>query len=495
MSTPVTYVGNSYSVPAYGDSGYAQGAGNLSSYLVALATGSLTLSGGSFPLTADANFGANFGLVSIYYKSRSSNIATTGIVRLAVADVIAWRNNLNNANLSLAVNASDQLTFNGSVLVPSGGAASFTDITLTNTTNQIVMGTTNTTTISSVAPAASRTYTIPDAGGAASFIMSLGAQTITGAKTFADQTLLLQETGSTDVITINVAALAASRAYTMPDAGGSADFVMTAGAQTITGAKTFASSALLLQEASSTDVITIAVASLASGLTYTIPDAGAAASFIMSAGSQTIGGTKTFTSPIPIAPTGAGDAYVGMTINGGQAWTIGADDSDSDAFVLSASATPGTTNVFRASSAGAMTYPLQPAFLALNGAGATDVTGDNTVYTVQWPTEVFDRAGNFASNTFTAPVTGLYAFTVQVFLRQIGAAHTNIIINLVTTARSYQYTVVQGAQLYSSICLPISVLANMTANDTATVTIQVNGSTKTVDVDNNNNWFSAYLVA
>jgi hypothetical protein len=303
MSTPITYVGNAYSVPAYGDSGYAQGAGNLSSYLVALATGSLTLSGGAFTLLADANFGANFGLVSIYYKSRTANIASTGIVRLAVADVVAWRNNLNNANLALAVNASDQLTFNGAVLAAAGAAGSFTNITLTNTTNQIVMGTTNTTTINSVAPAASRVYTIPDAGGAAAFIMSLGAQTITGAKTFADQTLLLQETGSTDVITINVAALAASRAYTMPDAGGAASFLMSAGAQTITGAKTFADQTLLLQEVSSTDVITINVAALAASRAYTLPDAGGAADFVMSAGAQTIAGAKTFTSGVIINPT------------------------------------------------------------------------------------------------------------------------------------------------------------------------------------------------
>lgn len=495
MSTPVTYVANSYSVPAYGDSGYAQGAGNLSSYLVALATGSLTLSGGAFALLADANFGANFGLVSIYYKSRTASPATAGVVRLAVTDSIAWKNNLGSGNLLLAVNASDQLTFNGAILAASGGALSGTFITLTNTTNQLILGTTNTTTISSVAPAASRTYTIPDAGGAASFILSLGAQTITGAKTFANQTLLLQEISSTDVITINVAALAASRAYTMPDAGGSADFVMTLGSQTITGAKTFASSTLLLQEAGSTDVVTIAVAALAAGRTYTVPDAGAAADFIMSAGAQTIGGAKVFTSFVQVSPTGAGDAYYGATINGGQAWTWGADDSDSDAYVLSASATPGTTNVWRASAAGAITEPLQPSFLVVNTAGATDVTGDGTVYTVLWPTEVIDRASNFASNTFTAPVTGLYQFSLNVFLRQIGAAHTNIIINLVTTARSYQYTVVQGAQLYSSVCMPVSVLANMTASDTATVTIQVNGSTKTIDVDNNNNWWSGCLIA
>lgn len=100
-------------------------------------------------------------------------------------------------------------------------------------------------TIACASLAASRVYTLPDAGAAASFVMTEGTQTlngttsVTGAMTFADQKLKLQETGSTDVITINVASLAASRAYTMPDAGGSASFVMTAGAQTISGAKTF----------------------------------------------------------------------------------------------------------------------------------------------------------------------------------------------------------------------------------------------------------------
>lgn len=43
---------------------------------------------------------------------------------------------------------------------------------LSNTTNQLVLGTTNTTTISSVAPAASRTYTIQDYGSAANFVLA-----------------------------------------------------------------------------------------------------------------------------------------------------------------------------------------------------------------------------------------------------------------------------------------------------------------------------------
>jgi len=121
MATTVNYVGNNYSVPAYNDTGYAQGSGNLSSYLVALATGSLTLSGGSFPLTADANFGGSFGLVSIYYKSRTSNIASAGVVRLANTDAVKWRNAANDGDKSLGVNTSNQLTYDGDLLSTGAG--------------------------------------------------------------------------------------------------------------------------------------------------------------------------------------------------------------------------------------------------------------------------------------------------------------------------------------------------------------------------------------
>ena len=120
MATPVTYVGNAYSVPSYNDTGYAQGAGNLSSYLVALATGSLTLSGGSFPLTADANFGTNFGLVALYLKSTTANIATAGFLRMAQTDLIEWRNATNTGNVTISLNSSNQFVFGGDILTGAG---------------------------------------------------------------------------------------------------------------------------------------------------------------------------------------------------------------------------------------------------------------------------------------------------------------------------------------------------------------------------------------
>lgn len=121
MSTPVTYVGVQYNVPAYQDTGYAQGSGNLSSYLIALATGSLTLSGGSFPLTADVNFGSSFGLLAKYFTSVSVGPSTTGVFRLANNEGVGWRNAAGGADVILKVNTSNQLSYDGGdFILPAG---------------------------------------------------------------------------------------------------------------------------------------------------------------------------------------------------------------------------------------------------------------------------------------------------------------------------------------------------------------------------------------
>lgn len=110
MGTAVNLNGTSYTIPAVGEDNWGT---QVSNYLIALATGVLTKAGGSFTLTADADFGANFGLKSGYYKSRTSNISTAGIMRLANNEGIGWRNAANGANKILKLNASDILEFDG----------------------------------------------------------------------------------------------------------------------------------------------------------------------------------------------------------------------------------------------------------------------------------------------------------------------------------------------------------------------------------------------
>ncbi len=113
MATSVTLNAVSYSIPAVGESNWGT---NVSSYLVALSTGVLQKAGGSFTLTADVDFGANYGLKSIYYKSRGT-VSSVGVLRLANAEYIGWRNAANGADKLLRVNSSDLLEFAGNPIV------------------------------------------------------------------------------------------------------------------------------------------------------------------------------------------------------------------------------------------------------------------------------------------------------------------------------------------------------------------------------------------
>lgn len=129
MATNVTFNGTIYSVPAEGDSNWGTG---LSNYFIAIASGALQKTGGTFTLTAETDFGGSFGLKALYVKSRATNPASAGIFRLGNNENISWRNAANNANLSLSVDATDTLNFNGSS-ISIGGDPVQTEITVSDT--------------------------------------------------------------------------------------------------------------------------------------------------------------------------------------------------------------------------------------------------------------------------------------------------------------------------------------------------------------------------
>jgi hypothetical protein len=118
VSFVATIAGTSYVLPTEGDEGWGP---ETSSWMAAVSTQLLQRSGGTFTLTADVNFGANFATVQAYLKSRTANISTAGFVRMARTDAVAWRNAANSDNLLLTVDGSNNLTFNG-VIIPTAPA-------------------------------------------------------------------------------------------------------------------------------------------------------------------------------------------------------------------------------------------------------------------------------------------------------------------------------------------------------------------------------------
>lgn len=138
-----------------------------------------------------------------------------------------------------------------------------------------------------------------------------------------------------------------------------------------------------------------------------------------------------------------------------------------------------------------------PVCFLVTASNATDVTGDNTTYTMVWDTEIFDTGADFASNTFTAPVTGKYRLSVSVRASDFGTS-TNLVVSIVTSNRTYSNnTSWAGASSETTRTVAFSVLADMDGGDTATVTLVCANGTKTVDVSGGAtyNYFSGELVA
>ena len=88
-----------------------------------------------------------------------------------------------------------------------------TSITCTNNAGN------TTTTITTAEQAGARTYTVPDAGGNASFVMTAGAQTVAGDKTLSGTTAFTGAVTTTNGIAGGTARAVGGKAYAMTAAG------------------------------------------------------------------------------------------------------------------------------------------------------------------------------------------------------------------------------------------------------------------------------------
>jgi cytoskeletal protein CcmA (bactofilin family) len=154
----------------------------------------------------------------------------------------------------------------------------------------------------------------------------------------------------------------------------------------------------------------------------------------------------------------------------------------------------GSTAHMRIDSGGRVTMPSQPAFQAHPSSAQSNIATDTAV-TIVFGTEVFDVGANFASNTFTAPVTGKYQLNLHMQLGAVDSAASFYQIQLITSNKSYNLTI---APVFSADApywgIAHSVLADMDASDTAIIKIYQNTGTAQTDIDTSTN-FSGYLVA
>lgn len=202
----------------------------------------------------------------------------------------------------------------------------------------------------------------------------------------------------------------------------------------------------------------------------------------------------------------SGDPYFGLSISGVTGYSMGIDNSDSDRLKITSSFVgPSAGNTFVSiATTGEINYPLQPAFLAVQQSVATNATGDATKYTLGSTvdlTEIYDNNSDFdpSTGTFTAPVTGKYYLEMSTFVTG-GTAITSEAYEIVTTAETYRKRSSRAAAcVQTETSFTHSVVANMTATDTATfnlLTVDSGGKVGDVYGDGTDAWtyVCGYLV-
>ena len=203
-------------------------------------------------------------------------------------------------------------------------------------------------------------------------------------------------------------------------------------------------------------------------------------------------GKEPISSPSQTIGTGAAEDIKILFDGNAVDYHIGLDDTADDLVIGKGSAL-GTTTHMVFDENGVITKPLQPAFL-VQKSGSQDNVAINTLVTVTFDTERFDTNADFASNTFTAPVTGKYFVDTSLYLSAFdeGAAYYQIYLR--TSNRDYaNVTNSTGLDADGFWSLHVSHVVDMDASDTCHVVIYQSGGTGQTDIGTTS-VFSGYLL-
>ena len=211
-------------------------------------------------------------------------------------------------------------------------------------------------------------------------------------------------------------------------------------------------------------------------------------------GNNAVGvGTSSPSSPLHVVGSSSG-GFLGGGIR------INDTNNSSDYFIGGATsgriqiATAAGATLMLVDATGAVTMPLQPAFL-VRPTSNQDNIAENDV--IAFGTEVFDQNADFSSNTFTAPVAGRYQLNAAIRVANLDTATTWNRLEVITSNRSYNSAIMDPGVLASDPVywhFQTSVLADMDAGDTAQLRWGQNAGATQVDIDVDSH-FSGYLVA
>jgi len=135
-------------------------------------------------------------------------------------------------------------------------------------------------------------------------------------------------------------------------------------------------------------------------------------------------------------------------------------------------------------------------FLVQPAGTQSDIAASSWV-TIVWGAERWDTTSNFASNTFTAPVTGRYQFNCSLYFNVIDTTVSYYQCRMATSNRDL-YMDIFDADIFPND--PVyyqkawAVLADLDVNDTAYISLYQAGGTAQTDIVVHST-FSGFLAA
>jgi len=205
------------------------------------------------------------------------------------------------------------------------------------------------------------------------------------------------------------------------------------------------------------------------------------------------GGTAQFNEKIQCSSINTGSSTGTLTIFGGgtnKGGTIelsGGNNTGSTGSGIvfkTGASTSSPSEKMRIDQTGAVTMPAQPAFSAYLSGNQNNFALNSNV-TVVFDSERFDQNSDFASNTFTAPVTGKYQINTAVRFNNLDSAAGFYQVLIVTSNRTYSTFTIYPQGFSQDLTYyhgNTALLVDMDANDTCSVAVYQNNGTQQTDI-------------
>ncbi len=182
-------------------------------------------------------------------------------------------------------------------------------------------------------------------------------------------------------------------------------------------------------------------------------------------------------------------ASIGFFIDGTPG--AGTDMPGRIVFNTSPDGSSGVKERMRINSNGYVTMPFQPAFHVWNQVNQT--LTNNTVMQFDAATSnsarVFNQGGHYANGKFTAPVAGLYQFSVNVVMNTSSGGDARYIGFVLNGTDLLDYAYVRAGQTYQSF----NVSATIKLAATNYIEVRAFGADATMNMDNSGT-FSGHLI-